>query len=964
MQMLRVLQAKLSKCPASYLAYCFLIPVVLTYLLYLAMEIHPFGNGSVLVLDLNAQYVYFFEALRNFVHGDASLLYSFCRGLGGEFVGIYAYYLASPLSYLVALFPTDRMLEALLVLFMLKSGLCGVTFGFYLHKHSKHVNRVMVIAFSTMYALCAYAVIQQNNTMWIDALIWLPLLTYGIEQLVSRRRFKLFVIALAVTIWSNYYIGYMVCFYVVIYFFYYYLAYGEQTNPLGEKRHLLRSLIRTAFFSLLAVAIAGFIVLGAYYSLTFGKSTFSNPNWALRSKFDLLDFFTKFLPGSYDTVRPEGLPFVYTGILTLLLVPIYFVSKKIPSREKVASLGVIVLFVLCFIASPLDLIWHGFQNPNWLNHRYSFMLCFLLLVFAYKGFANLRRVSEKFILGITAFLILFVAICEKQEFETYVESDSKLLTFQTVWLTVLAAVVFFALLCLLIRTKNVRNRENIAGILAAVVCIELYCSSLACMVQFDGDVLYSKYDGYNDFLAGTRVITEQVLEGDTSFYRMEKNVHRKVNDNMALKIRGLSNSTSTLNSDTIDFMHQMGYASQSHWSQYQGGNPVNDSLLGIKYIIDEPTDKVMSMLYEPAYSSDKYIAYRNPNALSVAYGVEKDILSYDMDYEYSHFERMNGMVTAMLGSEERLSLFLPVPINDVKAVNCSTGTIQKHRKYEIPEKNAADPKSAGASVTFTTIAPTDGVYYFYAPTDYARDVKIVINGANTGEGNNHIQVLGYFKAGDEIAVKMNMEAKDLYLKSDCDYFYYLDQELFEQSFSALAQNPQFVIEDGTDDDTLIGSITTAQADQTILTTIPFDKGWKVYLDGKELETYETLDALIAFDIPEAGAHTLEMRYRPTVYRIGMFLTLGGSILFVLLCVTEFAAKRKLKKHLPNCYLFSDATQEPWVLEDFDDDFTEEALLPPPEPKKKEGVCDIWNRFFPKKKPKSDSQKDDDNNGGN
>ena len=94
---LAYIQEKIASCPSAYLAYCFLIPVAVMYLIYLAMEIHPFGNGSVLVLDLNGQYVYFFEALRNTVYGQGSLLYSFFRGLGGEFMGMYAYYLASAL---------------------------------------------------------------------------------------------------------------------------------------------------------------------------------------------------------------------------------------------------------------------------------------------------------------------------------------------------------------------------------------------------------------------------------------------------------------------------------------------------------------------------------------------------------------------------------------------------------------------------------------------------------------------------------------------------------------------------------------------------------------------------------------------------------------------------------------------------------------------------------------------------
>ena len=205
------LQEKISASQYSYLFFCFIVPVVVMYLISIAMEIHPFGDGTVLVLDLNGQYVYFFEALRNTVLNGGSLLYSFLRGLGGEFLGMYAYYLASPLSYIVLLFPAARIQEALLTIILLKVGLCGLTFGFYLHKNSKNQNKVVSVAFAVMYALCAYAVVYQSNMMWIDALICLPLITYGIEQLIKNGRYKLFVVSLSLGIMSNYYIGYMLC---------------------------------------------------------------------------------------------------------------------------------------------------------------------------------------------------------------------------------------------------------------------------------------------------------------------------------------------------------------------------------------------------------------------------------------------------------------------------------------------------------------------------------------------------------------------------------------------------------------------------------------------------------------------------------------------------------------------------------------------------------------------------------
>ena len=920
---LRRIQDRITNSRSSYLVFCFIVPAILMYLLYLAREIHPFGNGSVLVLDLNAQYVYFFESLRNFVHGDADLFYSFSRALGGEFVGIYAYYLASPLSYIVALFPQDRMLEALLTLFILKVGLCGYTFGYYLHKNSRNTNKVMIIAFSVMYSLCAYAVIHQNNTMWIDAMIWLPLLTLGIEQLVKFGKYKLFVISLALTIWSNYYIGYMVCIFVAAYFFFYLYAYGDgRNNPRGEKAHNIRSFIRIAVFSAIGVAISAFIVLGAYYSLSFGKNEFSNPNWSLMSNFKVLDFLTKFLPASYDTVRPEGMPFVYTGLLTLILVPIYFVSKKISLREKLASGAFILFFALSFFASTLDLIWHGFQVPNWLNTRYSFLFCFFLLVLAYKGFGNLRKVSEKVVLGISAFIVLFVAVCEKQTFETYLATDKKLLTYECVWLSIIITGILLALLCSLMKLKNVKKRESLSGILAAVVCIEIVCSSISCMSTFDKDVIYSDYSGYNEFLVEMRDITEKVQENDKGFYRMEKVDQRRVNDNMALAAFGLSGSTSTLNADTIRFLRLMGYASSSHWSQYLGGNPVNDSLLGIKYVIDKKDSKFETNYgYTPEYIASPNTAYLNPYALSLAYGVDGSVKDFDPDSYDSHFVRLNSLISDMLGEEETLDVFAPITIDDTSVKYVSVSTISSHTKY-------TSESEGNASVAFTITAPRGGEIFFYAPSDYTRETKLRVNNRDLGnyfEGNtNRIISLGTFEEGETIIVTLTLSQGDLYLKQDSEYFYYIDNEVFEDAFARLKANPQYVIDEGFEQSHLTGTISTEKDSQTIFTTIPYDKGWHIIVDGKEVETYEVMNALVAFDIEGAGDHTLEMRYFPTEYKLGLTISAVGIIIFIAIMIIELMAKALFRRFMKLEERECDDVL--WLLEDFDEDAEQEMML--------------------------------------
>lgn len=549
------------------------------------------------------------------------------------------------------------------------------------------------------------------------------------------------------------------------------------------------------------------------------------------------------------------------------------------------------------------------------------MFCFFLLVLAYKGFGNLRRVSEKFILAICAFIILFVAVCEKQEFETYVESDSRLLTLRTVWLSIIAALALLAILCMLMRTKNVKKRESISGVLAIVVCIELFCSALTCVVQFDGDVLYSGYSGYNDFLAGLREVTEQIDEGDKSFYRAEKTPQRTVNDNMALGLKGVSSSTSTLNKDTIEFLNNMGYCSHSHWSQYLGGTPVNDSIMGIKYIIDKGSSKTTPLYYEEAYSSEKYIAYRNPYALSLAFGVDKALLDFKLDKYDGHMDRLNALVSAMLGESQDIELFVPIKMDEIKATDCETSNYPGHYSYTAENES-------GSYVTITTTAATDGEIFFYAPSDYPKTTKLFVNGRDKGEyfGNdsNRIISLGVFKRGDTVKVKLELTDKALYLMKGYSYFYYLDTEAFEEAFGRLLDGPQYKINEGFTDSHLTGTISTTNDDQTVLTTIPFDKGWKIYLDGKEAETYEVMDALIAFDIPTSGEHTLEMKYSPDIYTLGMTVSVIGLVAFIAVCLLELISKKLLRRILRLDGTLPEA--EYWTLEDFDDDAAEYALL--------------------------------------
>ncbi len=910
----------------GYLGLCFIVPTLLMWLVYISMNVFPFGEESVLVLDLNGQYVYYFEALRDILTDSGSFLYSFRRALGGEFLGIIGYYLASPLSFIVALFPAEMMTEALLCIFLLKTGISGLTLGIYLD-HTRKRNPVTAVMFSTMYALSAYAVVMQHNTMWIDTLMLLPLIILGLEELIKHKKFKLFVITLSIAVFSNFYIGFMTCIFVALYFLYYYYAHTEEErNPLGEKNHLARSFVRIGLCAILMVAITAVMLWSSYSALQFGKTEFSDPNYGLTQNFDFLDLVSKMYFGSYDTVRPEGWPFLYSGMLTFMLLPLFFFLKKVPLREKIATGIFISVMFLCFNASTLDIFWHGMQRPNWLNYRYSFMVCFLFIVFAHRVFESIEDVGFRPIAFSACTISGVLLILQKMEYENLPDLTA-------VW----ASLIFVAVYLLLMKgvtLPKVSLQKTCTLVLAIFIGFEMYAAGLDNLMSLDDDVVYTSRTTYRTHMDTYQPAFDAMHEMDKSFYRSEKVTFKRTNDNLALGAFGLSNSTSTLNADTIQFLQNIGIASKSHWSKYIGSTPATDTLLGIKYLVGQTRGtlpeyytEVMSEHGTGEANGTLVHVYKNPYAMSLAFGANEaitkvDLLGDDHDTkkektgifdkliddlfgseekpkpveppkpepdEKNPFERLNAIYAGLLG-EESVDLFVNLEQSYPLTDNLTTGSTTDHTKYSPVNEGSS------ASISYTITAQTDDVIYMFIPTVYPRECKLTVNGASKGTyfGNetHRIVELGSYAPGTPLIVKLELdnEYNYLYLSTkDYNYFYYFNEESYLKLAPQL-KGSEFNITNWTED-TLEGTISVSAGDELIFTTIPFDEGWKVTADGKEIETFEVLDALVAFRLP-SGNHKLTIEYRPDCVVYGSVISVAGIVVFVLACIAEYVWNKK------------------------------------------------------------------------
>jgi len=265
------------------------------------------------------------------------------------------------------------------------------------------------------------------------------------------------------------------------------------------------------------------------------------------------------------------------------------------------------------------------------------------------------------------------------------------------------------------------------------------------------------------------------------------------------------------------------------------------------------------------------------------------INEFDMtDYD-TPFELLNDLVTDMLGSDEKIELFKPYKNIKPTTENVDTSYVTGHRKYTKIKSNYA----ARLIYTFTPI--NDEEIFVYFPSEYKRDAKLKVNGTDLSEYFTNetcrIVSLGRQPAGEELIVSLGLSDDELYIGSGVDYFYYIDHDLFCELLPKLQQN-QYEIESFTESH-FVGHVTATEEKSLFFLTIPYDKGWHVYIDGEEAETVKVLDALTAVTLT-AGEHTVEMRYFPDAVKYGLIISGCSFAVFLAVLSADIVTSRRRK----------------------------------------------------------------------
>ncbi len=885
----------------SYLM-AFFIPVILTYISYAIFGLYPFGKESVLALDLNAQYVYYFEALRDAFWGDGSIFYSWSRNLSGEFMGIIGYYLASPFTFIVLLLPQKFLIWSLLIMILCKIGTASVTFCYYLQK-SKKLPPMQALTFSLMYAMMAYMIIQTIDPMWLDGLVFLPLVALGVEYLIDDGRKINYIIPLALMFVANFYIGYMIGIFTACYFIYY-LFFGTEQKRLRARDFVLTG-CRFCISTIVSVMCAAGMLLPTVKALSLGKFDFTaNPDYSFKVQFEPFDILAQMLVGQYDTVNVQGSPEIYCGILTLVLLPVFFLNSRIDLRKKMgAGFLLCVLFFSMYI-KPVDMWWHGGQVPNWLPYRYSFILSFVLLGMAATALQHLDGLKVSYLGGIFFGILGGVLYLDSLEYE-------HLDIMTSIWISIGLAAVYCLLLYVL-RTREGRARA-VSTVMFLVICGELVFNAVYTMRDVDKDVAYSEASSYVPFVQRGRAAVDALEAIDDGFYRSEKTYVRCVNDNLAFGLRGLTHSSSVMNAKTLDFIETMGYCTRSYYSRYDGTTELADSLLGIRYVLDNGDRSLRSLLHdsytqvgtytykdtenagEDELPEEKTIGiYENPDALSIAYMVSEDLTKIDHLGNDNPFNSQNILLSTMLGqtvfdAQGQIAGFSEY-YNRIDTGEPILGavTVSEYNQQACYTKmETGDP-----TVDYRfTVTDTKEIYCFLKTENEQRvnlwlgtwdeelgDYNFEGFGTYFDTKNYCILSLGSYEPGTQVALRLtvNNDQNATIIKEP--FFYYFDEAKFRQDIAGLRDGQLSITKAS---DTRIQGTVTAQAGELLFTSIPYEEGWTVKVDGRKVEPVKLLNAMMGVKLTP-GEHTVTFTYTAPGFVPGMVLVVLGIGAIVVL----------------------------------------------------------------------------------
>lgn len=840
-----------------FLILAFFVPFLIMGVVFARAGVFPFGDRQVMYSDCKQQYLPFLKEFQRKLQEGDSLLYSWGNGFGTNFIAMIAYYIASPLNLLTLFIPIEYVREAMAVFMMIKIG-CASLFTAMFLKHVYRRNDLSLVAFGCCYAFCDFIMGYYWNTIWLDSVALLPLVALGVHCLVNENKYKTYVIALALAFISSYYIGFMICVFVVLWFI---VTSVIKKSKLEE---FCSDILKMALYSVISLVMTLPVTLPAALQLSNTVGTED----AFPEKLEIYNNFMEILANLlsfHKTTTMEGLPNIGCGVVCILLVAIFVRSKDIPLREKVVNLVLLGFLFLSLNLNVLDYVWHAFHFPNQIPYRFAFIFSFVLIVIAYRGFTVFVKLDKKDIIALSLVTVAMVCI-------SVFYLDKKAVIGSLI-------VAGFYILFMALYEMDLLDRRALTIMASLLIIVEM---CVECSIGV-GTVGTSSHDNYPDKEEAVNEVIAYAEENDpTDFYRIEQTNYSTKNDGMMYGYNGIGQFSSTSYKSLITFTSKFGMVSKRSSYQYLLTSPVTSMFLNVKYVVarDNYTANETSLTKYTTSTDNSVALYKNDYYLPIGYMSDNAINSVDMDNN-TVFETQNNIFSATSGVDEQVYTLLKP-----KSFDCINmgHTMESEGLYSYSYLNGAS--EGNISVTYE--APKDGMLYAWANVKSSNNVNVKSNNLSHSyniEAQRYIFPIGYYHKGEEVTLTVDSTKSGV--NKIC--VAYLNQDVLDEGYANLNDEGLQVTKHSS---TVIEGTIDVKNDGSFLTSIPYERGWTLYVDGEKTETKSAMDAFLVADLTK-GTHNIRLVYSPEGFVPGLILGIIALLAFAAICVLDYLKKKDI-----------------------------------------------------------------------
>lgn len=852
--------------------YCIYIPICIVTAVMasvcIAEKIMPFGPNSLTLVDSLHQYLPFFAEYRDKLLHEGSLFYTWNIALGSNFISLSAYYLSSPFNYLFLLFDREHIVTAVTIILILKLALSAGSMAYLLsHMDAKKRRNPVIICIAVAYAFSNYVIGYNWNIMWMDCIMVFPLIILGFKRLMEEHDPKLYTLSLFYCLYCNYYIGYIICVFLILWF----LVYNHR-----HIRTFFVHGIRFALYSLAAGGMAAFLLIPAYYGIMSTASAKTGlPKWEWYGNIFNMLRQQLFLTEPVTNQTFDGNVNLYCGMFAVFALFLYIFNGRIRLHEKLGRLFLLAALMVSFNSTTLNFIWHGMHDQYGIPNRFSFLYIFVVLLIAYDVLRHMRSLRVVYVIAGAALTAVFVILCRLQAENGIADR---------VLIGSLVALSVYAVLCGLYSGHVMKN--NSFRMLFTCACVVELVVAAAYGFGRNGYADYEGHYGTSKYVtAAYDAVQDMAEEENIGFYRAELMDARVLDESTWYSMPSVGTFCSTVSGDVVTTMGRLGFYTGANEFLYMGSTPFTNSILNVRYLLERDGD-LNNFAFDHVKDVEGVGIYENPYPLSIGFCVSEQVKTWNRD-DNLPLNSQNSLAYAMTGDVTFFSQVTPAltVVSDTCAVAADNQTI------------TYTPNQAGdAAFMVSFVAERPGDYYINCRGNSINKIHIYVNGEELAYDRYQIQIfhLGRLAEGDYVSIEYCYHNLSAEQRTASLYMATFDEAAYRSVYEKLREN---MLQVDTYDDGYVSGRVQVNEGQTLFTSIPYDEGWSLKVDGKPAEYYKVCGAFIGIDL-EPGTHTITLQYLPQGLKAGLIITICTFVLFVL-GVMHNSNKKHVKKLVKN-----------------------------------------------------------------